>query len=177
MGANCKLQRRACWARPLFGLTIYLSGGSGYPTLGCSRLRDAMKSLFSLSQCSLLLRSSPSLSLSFLSPNLHPLSIHLFLLFITFVNGVIIIIFFLSAKKGPMSMNLSGFLGTSGFGNGSHFSKCVRQRSFLRFCRAHKWQCDQAMLPGMYIEPGNGFPSRVYAVRFLSIWTTLNSDC
>ena len=145
MGANCRLQGRACWAKPLFRLTIYLSGGSRYPTLGCSRLRDPMRSLFSLSQC-YLLRSSPALSLSFLSSKLHPLRIHSFLLFIAFVNGVIIIIFFLSAKKGPMLMNLSGFLGTSGFGNGSHFNKSVRQRSFLRFCRVLKWRCDRVCI-------------------------------
>ena len=132
MGANCRLQGRACWAKPLFRLTIYLYGGSGYPTLGCSRLRDLMGALPSLPLRFLLLKSS--LSLSFFPPKLHPLTIHLFLLFIALVNGVIIIIFPLSAKKGPMSINLSGFLGTSGFGNGSHYSKCVRQRSFLRFC-------------------------------------------
>ena len=74
------LQRRACWAKPLFGLTIYLYGGSGYPTLGCSRLRDPMRSLSFLSLHFLLLR--PSLSLSFLPPKLHPPSIHSFLLFI-----------------------------------------------------------------------------------------------
>ena len=60
---NCRLQRWACWAKPLFGLTIYLSGWSGYPTLGCSKLRDSLRSLSSLSQCYLLLRSSPTLSL------------------------------------------------------------------------------------------------------------------
>ena len=42
--------------------------------------------------------------------------------FIYLVGLGIIIIFSLSAKKGPMSMDLSGFLGTSDFGNGSHFS-------------------------------------------------------
>ena len=94
--------------------------------------------------CFLLFKSSLSLSSLFLK--LHPLPIPSFLLFIAFVNGVIIIIFFLSAKKGPMSMNLSGFLGTSGFRNGSHCSKCVRQRSFLRFCRALKWRCDRACI-------------------------------
>jgi len=57
---------------------------------------------------------------------------------------VIIIIFFPSAKRGPMSINLSGFLGMNGFGNGSHCSKCVRQWSFLGFYRALKWRCDQA---------------------------------
>ena len=142
VGANYRLQRRACWAKPLFGLTIYLCGGSGYPTLGCSRLRDPMGVLPSLSLRFLLLK--PSLSLSFLFPKLHPLTIHSFLLFIALVNGVIIIIFSLSAKRGPMSINLSGFLGTSGFGNGSHYSQCVWQRSFLRFYRALKWQCDRA---------------------------------
>ena len=76
----CMHQKRACWAKPLFGLTIYLYRGSGYPTLGCSRLRDPMRSLSSLSQHFLLLR--PSLSLSFLPPKLHLLSIHSFLLFI-----------------------------------------------------------------------------------------------
>ena len=97
--------------------------GFGYPTLGCSRLKDPMGALPSLSLRFLLLKSS--LSLSFLFPKFHPLPIHPFLLFIAFVNGVIIIIFSLSARKGPMSINLSGFLGTSGFGNGSHCSKCV----------------------------------------------------
>ena len=103
----------------MFGFTIYLSGGSGYPTLGYSRLRDPMRSLFSLLSVFLPLKLSYLLS-SF--SELHPLTLHSFLLFVDFVNGVIIIIFFLSAKKGPMSMGLSGFLGTSGFGNGSHFS-------------------------------------------------------
>ena len=118
MDANCKLQRRACWAKPLFGPTIYLFGGSRYPTLGCPRLRDPTESFFSLSQFYPL-----SISLTpFFFSELHPLTIHSFLLFIAFVNGVIIIIFSLSVKKGPMSMGLSGFLGTSGFGNGSRFS-------------------------------------------------------
>ena len=48
VGANYTLQRLACCANPIFGLTIYLFGGSGYPTLGYSRLRDPMRSLFSL---------------------------------------------------------------------------------------------------------------------------------
>ena len=125
-----------------FGLTIYLCGGSGYPTLGCSRLRDPMGTLPSLSLRFLLLKSS--LSLSFLPPKLHPPTIHSFLLFIALVNGVIIITFSLSAKRGPMLMNLNGFLGKSGFGNGSHYSKCVRQQSFLRFYRTLKWRCDRA---------------------------------
>ena len=97
--------------------------GSGYPTLGCSRLKDPMRVLPSLSLCFLLLKSS--LSPSFLFSKFHPLSIHPFLLFIALVNGVIIIIFSFSVKKGPMSINLSGFLGMSGFANGSHCSKCV----------------------------------------------------
>ena len=136
------LQRRACWAKPLFGLTIYLCGGSGYPTLGCSRLRDPMGAFPSLSLHFLLLKLF--LSLSFLFPKFHPFPIPSFLLFIALVNGVIIIIFSFSAKKGPMSINLSEFLGTSGFGNGSLCNKCVRQRSFLRFCQALKWKCDRA---------------------------------
>ena len=142
VNAICKLQRWACWAKTLFGFTIYLCDGSGYPTLGCSRLRDPMGTLPSLSLRFLLPKSS--LSLSFPFAKFHPLPIHTFLLFIALVNGVIIIIFSFSAKKGPMSINLSGFLGTSGFGNGSHCSECVRQRSFLRFCRALKWRCDRA---------------------------------
>ena len=142
MGANCRLQRWAYWAKSLFGLTIYLCGRSGYPTLGCSRLKDPMGALPSLSLCFLLLKSS--LSLSFPFPKFHPLPIHTFLLFIALVNGVIIIIFSFSAKKGPMSINLNEFLGTSGFRNGSHCSKCVQKRSFLRFCRALKWRCDWA---------------------------------
>ena len=142
MGANCKLQRWACWAKTLFGLTIYLCGGSGYPTLGCSRLRNPMGALPSLSLCFLLLHI---LSFSLLPfPKLASPSLPSLLIFIALVNGVIIIIFPLSAKKGPMLINLSGFLGTSGFGNGSHCSECVRQRSFLRFCRALKWRCDRA---------------------------------
>ena len=141
----CRLQGRACQAKPLFGLTIYLSGRSGYPTLGCSRLRGPMRSLSSLSQCFLILRSSLSLSLSlFPPPKISSTSLSSFLLFIALVNGVIIIIFSLSAKRGPMSINLSGFLGTSGFGNGSYCSKCVRQRSFLRFCQALKQRCDRS---------------------------------
>ena len=136
------LQRWACWAKTLFGLTIYLSSGSGYPTLGCSRLRDPMGALPSLSLCFLLLQI---LSFSILPfPKLASPSLPSFLIFIALVNWVIIIIFPLSAKKGPISINLSGFLGTNGFGNGSHCSECVRQWSFLRFCRALKWRCDRA---------------------------------
>ena len=61
---SCKLQGRTWWAKPLFGLTIYLFGGFGYPTLGCPRLKDPMQSLFSLflnvnSFLSLLLFSFP----------------------------------------------------------------------------------------------------------------------
>ena len=50
-----------------------------------------------------------------------------------------------------MLINLSGCLGMSGFGNGSHYSKCVRQQSFLGFCRALKWRYDRACVyrPGM----------------------------
>ena len=64
---------------------------------------------------------------------------------------MIIIIFLTSAKRDPMSINLSGFLGTSGFGNDSHCSKCVQQWSFLGFCKALKWQYDRAYVyrPGM----------------------------
>ena len=110
--------------------------GSGYPTLGCSRLKDPMRVLPSLSLCFLLLQI---LSFSILPfPKLASPSLPSFLIFIALVNGVIIIIFPLSAKKGPISINLSGFLGTNGFGNGSHCSECVRQWSFLRFCRALK---------------------------------------
>ena len=68
---NCMIQKRACWAKLLFWLTIYLYGGSGYPTLDCFRLRDPMRSLSSLSLHFLLLR--PSLSLSFLPQNCIPL--------------------------------------------------------------------------------------------------------
>ena len=57
---------------------------------------------------------------------------------------MIIIILLTSAKSGPMSITLSGCLGTSGFGNGSYCSKCVRQQSFLGFCRALKWRYDRA---------------------------------
>ena len=32
-----------------------------------------------------------------------------------------------SAMRGPMSLIVSGCLGESGFGNGSHFSKCARR--------------------------------------------------
>ena len=125
-------------------------------------LGTQLEALPPLPLCFLLFKSSLSLSLF---PKLHPLPIPSFLLFIAFVNGVIIIIFFLSAKKGPMSMNLSGFLGTSGFRNGSHYSKCVWQRSFLRFYRALKWWCDRAIWSGMYIKPVNGFPSSMWAGR------------
>ena len=76
-----------------------------------------MGPLFSLFLRFLSLRLSLSLSPSFLLTKLRPLSLYSFLLFIAIVNGVIIIIFSLSAKRGPMSINLSGFLGTSDFGN------------------------------------------------------------
>ena len=173
MGANCKLQRRAYWAKTLFGLIIYLCGGSGYPTLGCSRLRDPMEALPSLSLCFLLLHI---LSFSLLPfPKLASPSLPSFLIFIALVNGVIIIIFPFSAKKGLVSINLSGFLGTNGFGNGFHCSECVRQRSFLCFAehlngdvighvyRARKW------FPGQHASGAS-------VVRFLSIWTTPDLD-
>ena len=50
-----------------------------------------------------------------------------------------------------MLINLSGCLGMSGFGNGSHCNKCVWQRSFLGFCRALKWRYNRACVyhPGM----------------------------
>ena len=122
MGVNCAHQRQGYRAKPLLELTTYLYGGSGYPTLGCSRFRDSMRPLFSLFLRFLSLKLSLSLSPFFRLSKLHPLSLYSFLLFIAIVNGVIIIIFSLSTKKGPMSMGLSGFLGMSGLRNGSHFS-------------------------------------------------------
>ena len=64
---------------------------------------------------------------------------------------MIIIILLTSAKRGQMLINLSGCLGTSGFGNSSHFSICVRQWSFLGSYQALKWQYDRAYVyrPGM----------------------------
>ena len=137
-----RTQGRVCWARPLLGLTTYLYGGSGYPTLGRSRLRDPNGiTLLSFSRLS----SSQTLSFSLLFlTELRPPLIHSLLLFIALANGVIIIIFSLSAKKGPISINLSGFLGTSGFGNGSHCSERVRRRGFLSFCRALEWRTARA---------------------------------
>ena len=38
------------------------------------------------------------------------------------------ITFSISAMRGPMLLMVSGFLGESGFGYGSHFSKCARHR-------------------------------------------------
>ena len=69
---TCAHQRQGYWAKPLLGLTTYLCGGFGYPTLGRSRLRDSVRSLFSLSLCFFL---SNSLFLSLFSPqNCIPLS-------------------------------------------------------------------------------------------------------
>ena len=67
-----------------------------------------------LSLCFLLLQI---LSFSLLPfPKLASPSLPSLLIFIALVNGVIIIIFPLSAKKGPMLINLSGFLGTMALG-------------------------------------------------------------
>ena len=53
------------------------------------------------------------------------------------------ITFPISAMRGPMSLIVSGILGESGFGNGSHFRRCARQRYSLRHCRACKQWCDR----------------------------------
>ena len=55
------------------------------------------------------------------------------------------ITFAISAKRGPMSLIVRVFLGESGFGNGSHFSRCARQQYPLRHCRACKWWCDRTI--------------------------------
>ena len=44
-----------------------------------------------------------------------------------------IITFSINAMRGPMLLLVSGFLGESGFGNGSHFSRCARHRYFQGF--------------------------------------------
>ena len=52
--------------------------------------------------------------------------------------------FAISAIRGPMSLIVSGLLGESGFGNGSHFSRCAWHRysqgfvEQLRNCNAEK---------------------------------------
>ena len=38
------------------------------------------------------------------------------------------ITFSISAMRGPMLLMVSELLGESGFGNGSHFSKCAQNR-------------------------------------------------
>ena len=38
------------------------------------------------------------------------------------------ITFSINAMRGPMLLMVSGLLGESGFGNGSHFSRCARHR-------------------------------------------------
>ena len=43
------------------------------------------------------------------------------------------ITFSISAMKGLMLLMVSGSLGESGFGNGSHFSRCARHRYFQGF--------------------------------------------
>ena len=43
------------------------------------------------------------------------------------------ITFSISATRGPMLLMVSGLLGESGFGNGSHFSKRARHRYSQRF--------------------------------------------
>ena len=43
------------------------------------------------------------------------------------------ITFAICAMKVPMSLIVSGLLGESGFGNGSHFSKCAWHRYFQGF--------------------------------------------
>lgn len=46
-----------------------------------------------------------------------------------------------SAMCGPMSLIVSGHLGESGFGNGSHYSKCAWRRYSLRHCWANTGRC------------------------------------
>ena len=55
------------------------------------------------------------------------------------------ITFAISAMRGPMSLIVRGFLGESGFGNGSHFSRCAQQQYPLRHYRACKWWCDRTI--------------------------------
>ena len=43
------------------------------------------------------------------------------------------ITFSISAMRGPMLLMVSGLLGESGFGNGSHFNKCAQNRYSQRF--------------------------------------------
>ena len=43
------------------------------------------------------------------------------------------IIFSISAMRGPMLLMVSGLLGESGFGNDFHFSRCVQHRYSLGF--------------------------------------------
>ena len=45
------------------------------------------------------------------------------------------IIFSISAMRGPMLLMVSGLLGESGFGNGFHFSRCVQYRFSLGFTK------------------------------------------
>ena len=55
------------------------------------------------------------------------------------------ITFAISAMRGLMSLIVNGRLGESGFGNGSHFSRCSWQRYSLRHCWACKRWCDQTI--------------------------------
>ena len=54
------------------------------------------------------------------------------------------IAFTISAMRDPMLLMVSGLLGESGFGNGSHFSRCARHQysqgfvKLLRNCNAEQ---------------------------------------
>jgi len=73
--------------------------------------------------------------------------------------------------RGPMSLIVSGCLGVSDFGNGSHCSNCAWRRSFLRHCWAHTGRCDQtsAYCLGATCRAICELESAAY---FSNIWTT-----
>ena len=92
------------------------------------------------------------------------------------------ITFAISAMEGPMSLIVSGHLGENGFGNGSHFSRCARQRYSLRHCRACKRWCDRttAILLGDDIPNKDQWQVNMWAIincpllrpfEQLSTWT------
>ena len=67
----------------------------------------------------------------------------------------------ISAIRGPMLLIVSGRLGESGFGNGSHFNRCAWQRYSLRHCRERKRWCDQKTA----ILLGDDMPSKDHIGR------------
>ena len=118
------------WAHNLFVWWVWISYFGSFQILRLNEITFLSFSVFlSLDSLSLPKNSIP---FPFFSSYLQPI-----------ISGGIIITFKTCAMRGPMLLIVSEYLGVSGFGNGSHYSKCARQRSFLRHCQAHTGQCDR----------------------------------